>query len=396
MAARSSSNRLASREHRSALIAAAIDAPDPSDALAAARAWRDASHAVVCDVDERWEHGRILRATRYPTYYDLNFVLVEDAAPLEGEEVRAVGDRALAELAHRRVVFDHLDNAEPLRGGFEAAGWKAMRLLWLRHDGSTAAAPRGVEVAEVEIDDVRELRFAWHHEADAGGDDASFALFLDKAREVAEQRGARVFAALESGEAVGFVQLERIGAAAEITQAFVRSDRRGGGRGGALIAAAIAAAHDLEDLYICADRRRGPRQAALRANRLSPGLENDGVPAAAAALAVVVSGLTLAAYAELALLQHMTYVSSATGLFSTQQLTDLLRRSRESNQGAGISGMLLYKDGNFMQTVEGPGAAVEDLEARLARDHRHRGMLVLLRGERAQREFDGWSMGFAT
>src|SRR5579862_5466060 len=90
----------------------------------------------------------------------------------------------------------------------------------------------------------------------------------------------------------------------------------------------------------------------------------------------------------------MTYVSSATELFSTEELTDLLLHSREANERAGLSGMLLYKDGNFMQTVEGPGEAVEDLEARLARDPRHRGMLVLLRGERQQREFDGWSMGF--
>jgi len=90
----------------------------------------------------------------------------------------------------------------------------------------------------------------------------------------------------------------------------------------------------------------------------------------------------------------MTYVSSATELLSTHQLTDLLRRSREANERAGISGMLLYKDGNFMQTVEGSRAAVEDLEARLARDPRHRGILVLLRGEREQREFEGWSMGF--
>lgn len=90
----------------------------------------------------------------------------------------------------------------------------------------------------------------------------------------------------------------------------------------------------------------------------------------------------------------MTYVSSATELFTTPQLTNLLERSREANERAGISGMLLYKDGNFMQTVEGPAAAVEDLEARLASDPRHRGMLVLLRGERQQREFDGWSMGF--
>jgi len=234
------------------LIEAAIDAPIPSGAVAA-RAWRDASHAVACDFDERWEHGRILRATRYPTYYDLNFVLVEDAAPIAGEEVRAVADRALVDLAHRRVAFDHLENAEPLRAGFEAAGWKAMRLLWLRHDRSSIASLLDMEVAEVGIDDVRELRFAWHHEAGLGGDGASFAAFLDEAREVAESRGARVFAALESGEAVGFVQLEQIGAAGEITQAFVRGDRRGGGRGGALIAAAIAAARDLEELFICAD-----------------------------------------------------------------------------------------------------------------------------------------------
>jgi ribosomal protein S18 acetylase RimI-like enzyme len=226
---------------------------NPRDA-AAARAWRDASYAVACDVDERWEHGRILRASRYPTYYDLNCLLVEDAAPLEGETIRAVADLALQGLAHRLVVFDHLENAEPLRAEFEAAGWKVMRLLWLRHVGGAVAMPTGAEIAEVGLDDVRVLRFAWNHEEeDVGGDDAAFGAFLDGAREVAALRGARVFAALEGGEPIGFVQLERIGTAGEIAQAYVRGDRRGGGRGGALVSAAIAAADGVEDLYICAD-----------------------------------------------------------------------------------------------------------------------------------------------
>ena len=93
-------------------------------------------------------------------------------------------------------------------------------------------------------------------------------------------------------------------------------------------------------------------------------------------------------------LAHMTYVSSATELFSPDELTELLRHSRAANERAGISGMLLYKEGNFMQTVEGPAEAVRNLTERLERDPRHHGMLVLLEGEREEREFDGWSMGF--
>jgi GNAT superfamily N-acetyltransferase len=235
------------------LIATVIEASHPQDA-ASARAWRDANLAAVCDVVEPWEHGRILRATRYPTYWDLNCVLVEDTAPVGGEEVRAVADRALEGLAHRRISFDHLENAEPLRAEFKAAGWMAMRLVWLRHQGAATRAPGAVEIAEVRIDAVHELRFAWHHEEFENADGLSFGAFLDDALAVAERfRGARVFAAIEDGEPVGFVQLERIGSSGEIAQAFVRRDRRGGGLGAALLATAIAEAQELAELYICAD-----------------------------------------------------------------------------------------------------------------------------------------------
>jgi len=50
----------------------------------------------------------------------------------------------------------------------------------------------------------------------------------------------------------------------------------------------------------------------------------------------------------------LVYVSSATELFSDTQLENLLLRSRQNNSTLGITGMLLYKDGNFMQCLEGP------------------------------------------
>jgi hypothetical protein len=56
--------------------------------------------------------------------------------------------------------------------------------------------------------------------------------------------------------------------------------------------------------------------------------------------------------------------------------------------------MLLYKDGNFMQAVEGPDDALETIYAKIRRDPRHRGILELTRQQIEQREFPCWSMGF--
>ena len=94
------------------------------------------------------------------------------------------------------------------------------------------------------------------------------------------------------------------------------------------------------------------------------------------------------------MLDHFTYVSSAASLFSGEQLAQLLEASRVANERGAITGMLLYKDGNFMQTVEGPEAAIDALRERLRDDPRHKGLLMLLSGTREERLFDGWSMGF--
>jgi GNAT superfamily N-acetyltransferase len=238
-----------------------MDPPDSSlpggaHVAARARAWRDGAHAAVCDVIEPWAHGTIVRATRYARTFDLNVVRVEQDTAMSVQALIAVADDALAGLEHRRVDFDLVDAGEARRADFEAQGWTALRLLWMRHE---VPPPRGPDVAveQVPYDAVRDLRVAWLREDFPGVDLAGY---LVQAREVAECRDAQVLAVCEGGAPVAYAQLERDGTSAEITQVYVRPDHRGGGRGTAMTLAAIAAAGDVRDLWIGADDEDRPKR----------------------------------------------------------------------------------------------------------------------------------------
>jgi hypothetical protein len=90
----------------------------------------------------------------------------------------------------------------------------------------------------------------------------------------------------------------------------------------------------------------------------------------------------------------IVYVSSAVDEFSADELRALLAQCVEKNTRLGVTGMLLYKGGNFMQVLEGDETAVRTLYDRIGADPRHKRIMVLLRGSQAQRQFPDWSMGF--
>jgi len=94
------------------------------------------------------------------------------------------------------------------------------------------------------------------------------------------------------------------------------------------------------------------------------------------------------------MLYSLVYVSSATKPFSVDELRALLERARANNTKLDVSGMLLYKDGNFMQVLEGEEATVKALYATIAKDDRHAGAITLLNGPTTARAFGEWSMGF--
>ena len=57
-------------------------------------------------MQEPWAHGTVVRATRYPDYYDLNTIRVEDDPGMSADELAAFADEVQAELAHRRFDFE--------------------------------------------------------------------------------------------------------------------------------------------------------------------------------------------------------------------------------------------------------------------------------------------------
>ncbi|MBA2522665.1 MAG: GNAT family N-acetyltransferase, partial [Solirubrobacterales bacterium] len=162
-------------------------------------------------------------------------------------------DEALAGLEHRRVDFDLIEAADSLRGDLESRGWRAMRQLFLRHEGEPP--PTGdTSVEEVPYDSVHALRVAWHREeSPAEGDAGDADAFHAQAQAVAMRQGSRVLALMDAGTPIGYAQLEHRGEAAEISQVYVHPERRGAGLGTAITRAAIVAAGSVSDLWIGAD-----------------------------------------------------------------------------------------------------------------------------------------------
>jgi hypothetical protein len=90
----------------------------------------------------------------------------------------------------------------------------------------------------------------------------------------------------------------------------------------------------------------------------------------------------------------IVYLSVATQPFDDAALADLLLSSRAANHRAGISGVLLHRDGGFIQVLEGPEEAVRSCFARIERDPRHRDIRTLATEVIDVPRFRGWSMGY--
>ena len=90
----------------------------------------------------------------------------------------------------------------------------------------------------------------------------------------------------------------------------------------------------------------------------------------------------------------VVYVSSAIQYLDESQIMDLLTVSRQRNEKNNITGMLLYREGNFLQVLEGPASAVDETLKRIKRDPRHRGLILMSRKNIEERQFKDWRMAF--
>ena len=63
------------------------------------------------------------------------------------------------------------------------------------------------------------------------------------------------------------------------------------------------------------------------------------------------------------------------------------------NEPAGVYGVLLYRDGTFLQLLEGPRGAVEETFARIRTDPRHTDVRVLYEGPCTAPIYTHYNMG---
>lgn len=94
------------------------------------------------------------------------------------------------------------------------------------------------------------------------------------------------------------------------------------------------------------------------------------------------------------MLYTAVYVSSAVGSWGTEELTSLLAQSRAKNTSLGVTGVLLHREGTFMQVLEGEEDVVRPLYNVIAHDPRHADVVNVWSSLSPHRRFGEWSMGF--
>lgn len=88
----------------------------------------------------------------------------------------------------------------------------------------------------------------------------------------------------------------------------------------------------------------------------------------------------------------LTYKSVATASPSVADLDALVGRARARNRDLSVTGMLLYEEGSFLQTLEGPPDKLDVLWAAIKRDARHDHIEVLSEHIAPSRLFSDWDL----
>lgn len=91
----------------------------------------------------------------------------------------------------------------------------------------------------------------------------------------------------------------------------------------------------------------------------------------------------------------LIYSSYSSFEFNHGDLKELLVLSRERNKRSGISGMLLFIKGKFIQFLEGEENEVKSLYTKINHDKRHTSVVILREGRIDERLFINWSMAFS-
>lgn len=92
------------------------------------------------------------------------------------------------------------------------------------------------------------------------------------------------------------------------------------------------------------------------------------------------------------MLVRLLYASRAVNS-KADEIDAILAQSRQYNPTCGITGILCYGGGIFLQAIEGGRNAVSELYGHIQKDARHKDVVLLHYEEITERRFGGWTMG---
>ena len=91
---------------------------------------------------------------------------------------------------------------------------------------------------------------------------------------------------------------------------------------------------------------------------------------------------------------RITYLSQATPNFASIDLIHLLEQCHLNNPKRGLTGLLIFGNDTFLQTIEGEEDIVEELIEKIAEDKRHINFQILSKQSIENRQYSDWAMGF--
>ena len=86
----------------------------------------------------------------------------------------------------------------------------------------------------------------------------------------------------------------------------------------------------------------------------------------------------------------IAYLSNAKPDLSEEEIANILKKAREYNNAHGITGLLLYRDGNFFELIEGEKTKIKELYATIKEDSRHQNIIHFLERAADQEPYDGF------
>lgn len=91
---------------------------------------------------------------------------------------------------------------------------------------------------------------------------------------------------------------------------------------------------------------------------------------------------------------QLFYVSQANRNFDPAHIPNILAKAHSFNPTQGLSGVLMFRGGTFIQLLEGEEEKVRSLYRKIGTDPRHSNLLTIFERHTDERIFSDWSMAY--